>query len=150
MRGPLGALTASTLAVATAYALAFLPAAPPLVAPVLLAGGTGGVLASVLALAVQRDGRLGAFWIPVLTVGLVVGAGLAALVLAPATDPADPTLVLGLPPRAAFLLYGVGLVPALIVPLAYALTFERSTLRPEDLERVRRAAAARRAEEGGA
>lgn len=144
-RGALLALAGSVLAVAAAYALAFLPGARSALAPVLLAVGTGGVLAAVLALAVERNGRLGALWVPVLFVALVVGAGLGALVLLPAADPADPRLVLGLPPRAAFLLYGVGLLPTLVVPVAYALTFERLTLRPEDLERVRRAAEARRA-----
>jgi hypothetical protein len=45
-------------------------------------------------------------------------------------------------------------VPALVLPLAYALTFDSATLRPEDLERVRAAreerVAAERAPAGGA
>jgi hypothetical protein len=69
---------------------------------------------------------------------LVVGFGVA-LALPPA-DPADPTLWLGLPPRAAVIMYGVGLLPFLAVPISYALTFDRNTLREEDWARVREAA----------
>ena len=49
----------------------------------------------------------------------------------------------------AIVLFGVGLLPLLAVPLAYALTFDDQTLSEEDLERVRRAAAARRGAEIG-
>jgi hypothetical protein len=50
--------------------------------------------------------------------------------------------VLGLPRRAAIVLYGIGLLPLFVLPVAYALTFDEMTLSEEDLERVRRAAAA--------
>jgi hypothetical protein len=43
--------------------------------------------------------------------------------------------------------FGIGLLPVLVLPVAYALTFEAQTLRDEDLERVRAAGAARRARE---
>lgn len=138
-RNTLAAVALSTLTVAAAYVLAFFPSAPPRLAPVLLAVGTAGILASVLALAVHRDEGLGILWLPILTVVVVVGVGLVALVLMPAASPGDESLVLGLPPRAALLLYGVGLLPTTVVPVVYALTFERLTLTPEDLERVRRA-----------
>ena len=81
---------------------------------------------------------------------LVVGGGLVALVLMPPADPGDPTLILGLPPRAALLMYGVGLLPTLVVPVAYALTFERLTLSEADLARVRAAAAEAKARAEGA
>jgi hypothetical protein len=35
-------------------------------------------------------------------------------------------------------LFGIGFLPLLVAPVAYALTFEEQTLRPGDLERVRR------------
>jgi hypothetical protein len=34
-------------------------------------------------------------------------------------------------------IYGVGLLPIFVLPIAYALTFETQTLSAEDVERVR-------------
>jgi len=42
-----------------------------------------------------------------------------------------------LPARAAIVIYGVGLLPIVVLPIAYALTFETQTLSAEDVERVR-------------
>jgi hypothetical protein len=44
---------------------------------------------------------------------------------------------MGLPARAAIVIYGVGLLPIVVLPIAYALTFETQTLSAEDVERVR-------------
>ena len=67
---------------------------------------------------------------------IMLGAFAAALLLPAAGEP----LLLGLPMRAAIVLYGVGVLPALILPLAYALTFDDLTLTEEDIARVREAA----------
>jgi hypothetical protein len=66
-----------------------------------------------------------------------------ALALPPETEGA--ALWLGLPRRAALVLYGIGLLPVAILPVAYARTFDSLTLRPEDLERIRAARARREA-----
>ncbi|HEX9249550.1 MAG TPA: hypothetical protein VF856_08620, partial [Gemmatimonadaceae bacterium] len=55
----------------------------------------------------------------------------------PATEGPLSTLWLGLPARAAIVIYGVGLLPIVVLPIAYALTFESQTLSAEDVERVR-------------
>jgi hypothetical protein len=34
-------------------------------------------------------------------------------------------------------IYGIGLLPIIVLPVAYALTFEAQTLNAEDVERVR-------------
>jgi hypothetical protein len=34
------------------------------------------------------------------------------------------------------IVYGVGLLPVVVLPVVYALTFDADTLRPEDLARV--------------
>lgn len=65
---------------------------------------------------------------------LAIGFG-AALMIAP-EDPMSG-LWLGLPLRAAIVIYGIGLLPIVVLPVAYALTFETQTLSAEDLERVR-------------
>ncbi|MDT8341752.1 MAG: hypothetical protein RQ751_09595 [Longimicrobiales bacterium] len=88
-------------------------------------------------LGARRHGRVrpGVGWLFLGTAAWVSG-GLLALLALPGVDPADAPLVLGLPRRAAFLLLGVGLAPGLVVPLAYALVFDRDTLPPDDLARL--------------
>lgn len=147
-RATLLVLLLSTLAIAAAYASAFSPGGAPGWAAPLLALGTGGSLVSAMALGAERRGRIGKLAVPFAAVFVLVSGGLLLVLALPSADPAEPVLVLGLPLRAAILLYGIGLLPALIVPLAYALTFDELTLSEEDLERVREAAARRGHREG--
>ena len=98
-------------------------------------------MVATIALGAARTGRrfggLGRLAIPFAAVLLIMlGAFAAALLLSAAGEP----LLLGLPRRAAIVLYGIGLLPALILPVAYALTFDELTLTEEDIERVRAAA----------
>jgi hypothetical protein len=65
----------------------------------------------------------------------------------PPQEGAGGPLLLGLPLRTAIVLYGVGVVPIAILPLAYALTFDSSTLSEADLVRVRAANADMRTRE---
>jgi len=126
--------------IAAAQASGFFWEEPPTWAPWLFMVGTTMSLVTIMGVGASRRGHLGRMrWIlgGVFLI-LIVGFGVA-LALPPA-DPADPTLWLGLPPRAAVILYGVGLLPFLAVPVSYALTFDRNTLREEDWERVREAA----------
>jgi hypothetical protein len=46
-------------------------------------------------------------------------------------------------------LYGVGLLPVLVLPLAYAFTFREMTLDAADLERIRAARPSSAAERRG-
>ena len=138
-------LVVSCALVAMAYAAMFLTTMTPAWAPISLAIGANGVIVSLMALgAVRRDTIPRAL---VLTfIGLFVlcaGAFVIALVL-PAHEGASGPLVLGLPLRTAIVLYGVGVVPIGILPFAYALTFDSSTLSDEDLVRVRAAHASMR------
>lgn len=138
----------STLAIAAAYGSAFLPGGAPSWAPWAMVLGSTTVMVSLMVLGVVRRGQgLGTLLLPMLLVaGLVVGAFAAALLLGPEA-PGGPML-LGLPRRAAIVLYGVGLLPMFILPIAYALTFDRMTLSDADLERVRREAAEVQARHG--
>jgi hypothetical protein len=131
---------ASTLAITAAYGSAFLPQGSPDWAPWLLSLGTAGVLVSAMTIGAVRNGRLGRLVYPFALFFVVLFGGLAAVLLLPPADPADLTLWFGLPPRAAVLLYGVGLLPLLIVPVVYALTFDEMTLGADDWERIRKAA----------
>lgn len=142
-------LAASCAFVAISYAAIFVTTAPPVWAPVSLAVGANGVIMSLMALgAVRRDTMprsLG--WTFIGLFVLCAGCFIVALLL-PAQEGAGGLLVLGLPLRTAIVLYGVGVVPIAILPFAYALTFESSTLSDEDLIRVRAAYASMRSGEG--
>ncbi len=142
----IAAFVLSCTAIAGAYALAFLPAGAPPLAAWGLALGSAGVLAAVMALGAARHGRLRPIPLAaaILTFLTVAGAFAAALLLPPNEGKAA-VLVLGFPLRTAIVLYGVGVVPMLFLPVAYALSFDDDTLTEADLERVRRAARERQA-----
>lgn len=120
-------------AILAAYLAAFVPSLAGL-APWLMAGGISVLLPSVLGL-----GLKGPRWMRVTivaTLGAVLVLGLlGALLLGP--EPPGAPLVLGLPRRAALLLYGVGLLPGPVLSVLYAATFERSVLSGERLARLR-------------
>jgi hypothetical protein len=136
------ALVAATLAIGMAYASALVMDAVPAWAPWLMAMGVPVCLVSVMALGAARHGRVPASLLAAFAlVGLVLAGGFAFALLAPAggLTGAEEPLLLGLPRRAAIIVYGIGLLPVLVLPVAYALTFEAQTLRDEDLARVRAA-----------
>lgn len=141
-RSALAGLVLSTLLIAAGYASAFLPGDPPAWAPWALAMGTAAIMVSSMALGAARRGGIGRLALPFAATFLVLAGGFGAALALPPTDPADPTLWLGLPPRAAIVLYGIGLLPLFFLPLAYALTFDEMTLGEADLARVRDAARA--------
>ena len=135
-------LVVATLAIGVAYAAALAAGAKqpaPSWAPWLMAMGVPLALVSVMTLGAARGGRVpGVLLAAFAFVGLLLGAGFALALSLPATNgAAGEPLLLGLPRRAAIIVYGIGLLPVLVLPVAYASTFEAQTLRDEDLERVR-------------
>ena len=139
-------LVAGILAIALGYAAAFLPGGTPAWAPWLLAVGIPAALGAIMILGAAR-GRMGVgplkypFGFVVATLAVGFGAALAL----PATEGPLSNLWLGLPARAAIVIYGIGLLPIIVLPVAYALTFESQTLNAEDVERVRALARENRA-----
>jgi hypothetical protein len=131
---------ASILLIGAAYALAFLPggAAPPL-SSWLMVFGIAALMVATMALGAVRNGRLSRLWVPLALVFLILIAGFGGALLLPRADLTTEAFWLGLPPGAAIVIYGVGLLPLFVVPLAYAHTFEESTLGAADLERLQRA-----------
>ncbi|HYW12330.1 MAG TPA: hypothetical protein VE871_10235 [Longimicrobium sp.] len=139
-RNALLALLAGTLAIAAAYASAFLPGDPPVWAGWAMGLGIPCCLLAIMVLgAVRGNESIGKLKYPFAFSGLVLIAGFALALGLPADEAAGVPLYLGLPLRAAVVLYGIGLLPIVVLPIAYALTFDAQTLDPEDLERVRRA-----------
>ena len=142
-RNSLLALFLGTLACAAAYASAFLPGDPPGWSPWALGIGTAVVMVAASALGAARaDTGIGRLKLPFAIAFLIVAGGFAAVLSMPAPDAANPTLFLGLPAGAAIVILGIGLLPLLVLPIAYALTFEDMTLSEADLARVREAARA--------
>jgi hypothetical protein len=80
---------------------------------------------------------IGPLKLPFLFVVTVLAIGFCAALALPATEGPLAKLWLGLPARAAVVIYGIGLLPIVVLPVAYALTFDTQTLRAEDVERVR-------------
>ena len=131
------ALIFSILLIAGGYASAFKPGGAPSWAPWLLALGIPGALGSIMALGAAR-GRagIGKLKIPFAFVFIVLTAGFS-LALGLPDETADSRLWLGLPLRAAIVIYGIGLLPIVVLPVAYALTFDTQTLSQSDIDRVR-------------
>jgi hypothetical protein len=134
----------ATCAMAVAYGSAFMPKGAPAWASWLLALGIPAALGGIMVLGAARErggvGKLAipfAFVIVTLTVGFCLALGL------PANEGPGSSLFLGLPLRAALVIYGIGLLPIIVLPVAYALTFETQTLSAEDVERIREIGRAR-------
>lgn len=140
----LPALVSSMLLIAAAYGAALLPGDTPSWSPALLAVGTAGALVAMMAMGAARGGRIGILALPFAFVFVVVAGGFLLVLVLPPAAAGDPELWLGLPPRAAIVLFGIGLVPLLGMPLVYALTFDAMTLSEADLARVREQARALR------
>jgi len=149
-RAALVALVTGMLAIALGYAAAFLPGGAPPWAPWLLALGIPIALGAIMILGAAR-GRMGIgpLKYPFAFVVAVLAIGFCAALALPATESALSRLWLGLPARAAIVIYGIGLLPIIVLPVAYALTFEAQTLSAEDVERVRELARENRARSEG-
>ena len=132
----------AAILIGTGYAACFLPGGPPAWATWLFALGTATILiAAMMFGALPESGGAGRrLALPLALTWLIVLGGFAAALLLPAETAADG-LWLGLPRRAALVLYGIGLLPMFVLPIAYAITFDDLTLRADDIQRVRDAAA---------
>jgi hypothetical protein len=132
----LGVLLLANVTIAAVYALAFLPGDVPEWGALLFAVAVAASIAALMVLGAVRRGSIGAL-APVFAFAfLVVAGGFGVALLLPAV-PEPGRLWLGLPPGAAVVMYGVGLLPLLVVPIAYGVTFRSATLSAADLERIR-------------
>ena len=136
---PITALIVATVGIALAYMAAWAGIGGRAV-PLTLILCIATMHVAMMALgAGRRDAKVLAW--PFAGVWLVLVAGFAAALALPAESIAQPALFLGLPRRAAIVVYGVGLLPLFALPLAYAWAFDRSTLTESDLIALRTAAA---------
>ena len=134
----LTALCGAIVAIAIGYAAAFEQSGPPAWAPWLLAFGIPISLGAIMILGAARGRNgIGPLKVPFLFVVSVLVVGFCAALALPATESPFSKLWLGLPARAAVVIYGIGLLPIVVLPVAYALTFETQILSAEDVEHVR-------------
>jgi hypothetical protein len=132
------ALFIGTLAIASGYAAAFSRGGTPMWAPWLLALGIPTAVGAIMILGAARSNRgIGPLRIPFLFTAAILAVGFCVALALPASETATSHLWFGLPLRAAVVIYGVGLLPIVVLPIAYAVTFETQTLSAEDVERVR-------------
>jgi hypothetical protein len=95
------------------------------------------MMVAVMVLGAARHGRVGRLVWPFAGVWLLLVVGFLAALYLPAETAAEPSLWLGLPRRAAIVLYGIGVLPLIVMPIAYAMTFDDATLSAADLEALR-------------
>ncbi len=138
-------LVGGLLAVAAGYAAVLLDAGPPLFPATALALGASAVLGALLRLGARRGGSIPDTLRLASTIAFIATAiGLLFALAAP--PPADDgPLLLGLPRVTAVMLLCTGLVPLVLLPVAYARAFDIEVLNETDLARV--AELARRAED---
>jgi len=128
----------SIIAIAIGYGAAFAKGGTPSWAPWFLALGIPVALGAIMVLGAVRGARgIGPLKFAFAFVVLILVVGFGAALALPASESTLSRLWLGLPARAAIVIYGIGLLPIIVLPVAYAMTFEAMTLSAEDLERVR-------------
>lgn len=132
-----GMVMLGTLMIAAAYASSFRSAGTPAWAAWAMALGVPLDLVATMILGASRRGRVpGVMLAAFALVGVMLAGGFALALWLPGDLGAAEPLWLGLPRRAAVIVYGVGLLPVVVLPVVYALTFDAQTLRPEDLAEV--------------
>lgn len=144
----MAAVGLGTTAVACAYASAFLPGGAPAWGAWSMVLGIALLSVGLMTMGASRKGRsLGVLVWPLAFTFVVIVVSLGFALILPATEAPGARLWGGLPARAALILYGIGVLPAVVLPFAYAWTFRAMTLDSADIERIR---AARRAAESAA
>lgn len=133
-------IVTSVLGIAIVYASAFLPGGGPSWAPWLMMVSVATLMVATMALGAARFGQVGKLKLTFALVWLILVTGFALALALPAETVTEPRLLFGLPLRTAIVLYGIGLVPLFVVPIAYAVTFDSLTLSEDDLARLRGAA----------
>lgn len=99
--------------------------------PWLLVSGVSVLLPALLWLGLRRR----AVGLAIL-LAFTLGIGLGGALFLGAESP-DAPLILGLPRRAALLIYGIGLLPGLLFGVLFAIGFEKVVLSTERLAELR-------------
>jgi hypothetical protein len=129
------ALSAATLLLG--YVALWWPGGPPRAVHVAMAVAVVTQLtAFVLLGARRRDGRIGAAWVAVGALVVLVGGVLVTVIVSADAGAAEPLLG-GLPRRAGLVLYGVGMAPLLLVAGSFARSFDAWVPTEAEVEQLR-------------
>lgn len=132
----LAGLVAGVLLIALAYAAVFaIGSTPPWAVWSYMIGTSTTMLAMMVLGAARGRGGIRRLLIPFVLIYAVLLVGFGAVLVMP-PETAASTLWLGLPARTAIVLYGIGVLPLFLLPLAYAYTFDTMTMSEGDLARI--------------
>lgn len=133
----LSAVVGGIVLIAIAYVAAFLSGGAPAWAAWPYMIGTSTTMLGMMVLGAARGrGGIGQLVWPFALIYGVLLAGFGAVLVMPAETGSTTSLWLGLPPRAAIVIYGIGILPLFLLPFAYAMTFDSMTMSEEDLARL--------------
>ena len=132
----LAGLVLGILLIAVAYVAVFATGGTPSWAVWSYMIGTSTTMLGMMVLGAAR-GRHGVsrLILPFAIIYVLLLAGFGAVLVMPA-ETAQSALWIGLPARTAIVLYGIGVLPLFLLPLAYAFTFDTMTLSESDLARI--------------
>lgn len=103
----------------------------------LMIAGVALVLPATIVLGGSRRGFISRpLLLSALFLFLMLAVGFGAALLLPA-ETVDGPFFLGVPLRAAIILFGIGIAPSLLLPLAYAADFDATPLDPASLGALR-------------
>jgi hypothetical protein len=127
-------IVSAVLGIGTAYAAVWARLPIQSFAPYALAYGIGASTTGMFVLGAARQGRISPLQLMVIGAVFVCVTGTFWLVLGlPPLEGTGGPLLLGLPRRTTLVLLGVGVIPTFLLPIAYALTFDRRILRDDDV-----------------
>lgn len=120
-------IAAASLLLVLGYSATFWPGGvPPWMAVTFALATVAQLMAFCVLGAVTREGRLGAAAWGIIAMGVLVGGSLVYAILAPDLG-ADEPLLLGVPRRAAVIIYGVGVLPLGALAWAFVAHFKKWT-----------------------
>jgi hypothetical protein len=135
----LASLVAGLLAVAAAYVAVLLPGSAPAWPAWSVGAGICLLLFGLLDLgAGRRDGRPAAVRLVFAGTALWLAVGFLGILWSTPSN-LDTPFFWGLPLPAAWMIYVLGIGPALILPVAWAILFRSATLSDDALERLHEA-----------
>jgi hypothetical protein len=136
-RAAVAALVLSSAVLLCGYGAAWWPGgAPPWVALAFAFATVIQIAAFGVIGARRRDGRVGVVWVGVVVTMLLLGGAFAFAILAPDLGASEP-LLLGVPRRAALILYGIGVAPLVALSWVFVRSFDAWAPTDDDVARLR-------------
>lgn len=135
--GALGVIAASNVVMVVGYAAAATSrGVSPWLATLVAVAVALQIAAWCVLGARRRDGRAGSAWVGAAAIVVLVGGALGYAILAPGADGVEP-LVGGVPRRAAYVIYGIGVLPLVVLAAVFGRGFAAWAPTEADVARLR-------------